>query len=139
GDTLDTLAAVDARRILAFAPADASDYFSDLANGLFELARQHDGNLGQRMAGFFADQFAAGAERVVLVGSDSPTLTCASVEQAFHELAAADVVLGPATDGGYYLIGCAGRVPALFDGIDWGGSRVLHDTVARLPSGSRLA
>jgi glycosyltransferase A (GT-A) superfamily protein (DUF2064 family) len=82
-----------------------------------------------------ADLFAAhlpAADAVVLVGTDSPTLPVAFVEQAFAELRQADVVLGPATDGGYYLLGCARRLPPIFDGIAWGSSAVFRDTVARL-------
>jgi len=138
-DTLDQLASVDARRVLAFAPPDAESYFRDLVIGRFELTPQRDGDLGQRMAGFFAEQFTVGARRIVLVGSDSPTLPRAFVEQAFRELDAADVVLGPAADGGYYLIGCSGRMPPLFEGIAWGGAGVLHNTIARLPKKCRLA
>src|SRR5947209_5262014 len=51
----------------------------------------------------------------------------------------ADLVLGPATDGGYYLIGCSRPIPGIFAGIAWGGPRVLSDTVARLPESCRLA
>src|SRR5205807_4997142 len=62
------------------------------------------------------------------------------VERAFAELEHADVVLGPATDGGYYLLGCNRRLPPLFDGVGWGGARVLAETLARLPAdGWRLA
>jgi glycosyltransferase A (GT-A) superfamily protein (DUF2064 family) len=54
------------------------------------------------------------------------------IRSAFAHLLEHDVVLGPATDGGYYLIGCARRVPPLFDGIAWSTSRVLAETVARI-------
>jgi glycosyltransferase A (GT-A) superfamily protein (DUF2064 family) len=73
------------------------------------------------------------------VGTDSPTLPLAYVEQAFRELDGADVVLGPATDGGYYLIGCARRQP-LFADIPWSSPHVLSETIARLTDlKSRLA
>src|SRR5262245_11705482 len=84
------------------------------------------------MEAFFRARFASGAERVVLLGTDSPTLPVAWVEAAFARLDAADVVLGPATDGGYYLIGCARRVPQVFTGVAWGRPTVLAETVARL-------
>jgi glycosyltransferase A (GT-A) superfamily protein (DUF2064 family) len=84
------------------------------------------------MEAFFRGRFAGGAERVVLLGTDSPTLPVAWVEEAFARLGSADAVLGPATDGGYYLIGCSRRVPPVFDGIAWGGPTVLAETVARL-------
>jgi rSAM/selenodomain-associated transferase 1 len=138
-DVMDRLSAVAARRVLAFAPPDALPYFTELVRGRFVLTPQSDGDLGRRMACFFAEQLAAAAGPVVLVGTDSPTLPDELVEEAFRRLERADVVLGPAADGGYYLIGCARRPPPVFDGIVWGGPRVLLDTVARLPADSRLA
>ena len=94
----------------------------------------------RRMGLFVEGQLRLGAEAVVLVGTDSPTLPLAFIEQAFHELERADVVLGPATDGGYYLVGCALRLPPIFDGIAWSSSHVLAETVSRLTDPSwRLA
>jgi rSAM/selenodomain-associated transferase 1 len=138
-DTLDRLAAIKARRVLAFTPPDALLYFEDLARGRFELTPQRDGDLGVRMAAFFREQLDVRAAPVVLVGTDSPTLPVSYVELAFIMLQNADVVLGPAADDGYYLIGCRRSVPPVFDGITWGGPRVLLDTVARLPEHCRLA
>jgi rSAM/selenodomain-associated transferase 1 len=139
-DTLDRLAPLDIRRVLAFAPAEAEADFARVAGQRFALLAQSEGDLGERMAAFFARCLGDGAERVVLVGTDSPTLPRAHVEMAFAELEHADVVLGPATDGGYCLAGCARQVPPIFEGLDWGGSRVLTDTVARLEhAGLRLA
>jgi rSAM/selenodomain-associated transferase 1 len=138
-DTVERLAGVGDRRVLAFAPPEAADDFAALVGGRFELVPQADGDLGRRLARFAADQMAAGAGALVLVGADSPTLPLEYVERAFAELGGADVVLGPATDGGYYLIGFARRVPPVFDGVAWGTSRALADTVARLEGAGRLA
>jgi hypothetical protein len=139
-DALTRLSEVAARRVLVFTPADARDDFTALAQGRFDLTAQPDGDLGQRMAGFITAQLQAGAEAVVLVGADSPSLPIAYVEQAFEELRRADVVLGPALDGGYYLIGCGRRLPPIFDNIAWSTHRVLAETVARLSDPSwRLA
>src|SRR5262249_44540301 len=85
--------------------------------------------LGKRMSGFLSRRFDEQAERVVLIGTDSPTLPLAIVERAFRELESADVVFGPATDGGYYLLGCAKRRPPIFDGIAWGTATVLENSV----------
>jgi rSAM/selenodomain-associated transferase 1 len=131
-DTLARLGAVEARRVLAYTPATAESSFADLVGDRFGLVPQGDGDLGARMACFFAGQFAAGADTAVLVGADSPTLPTAYVEEAFRLLEGADLVLGPATDGGYYLIGCRGRAPPVFDGVAWGGAEVLAQTVERL-------
>jgi len=131
-DVLERLAVVPARRVLGFAPPEAQDYFAAAARDRYLVCLQAAGDLGQRMAAFFAEQFRAGAEMVVLVGTDSPTLPLALVDQAFRELEQADVVLGPATDGGYYLIGCKKQVPPIFEGVAWGSDRVLGHTIARL-------
>src|SRR5262249_37661668 len=96
------------------------------------LEPQAEGDLGQRMANFFAAQLHNRAQRVVLVGTDSPTLALEFIQRGFDSLRDADVVLGPATDGGYYLLGCARRLPPIFSGIAWGKSSVLAETVARL-------
>jgi uncharacterized protein len=137
-DALARLSAVAVRRVLAFAPADAEEEFAALAQGRFALAPQSEGDLGRRMAGFFTAQLEAGAEAVVLVGADSPTLPIAYVEQAFEELRRADVVLGPASDGGYYLVGCGQCLPPIFDGVAWSTNHVLADTIARLSDPSWL-
>jgi rSAM/selenodomain-associated transferase 1 len=131
-DALDCWASLPVRRVLAFDPPDAGPFFAELAAGRYDLEPQASGDLGTRMEAFFRTRFAAGAERVVLLGTDSPTLPIVRVDHAYRQLTSADVVLGPASDGGYYLIGCARRVPPVFAGIAWGGPRVLAETVARL-------
>ncbi len=131
-DTLDRLAAVEARRVVAFAPPEAGEDFAAVVGGRYELVPQPPGDLGRRLAAFFTGQLAAGARAVVAVGTDSPTLPPEFVARAFALLEGADVVLGPAADGGYCLIGCGGRLPPVFAGVDWGTSRVLAQTVARL-------
>jgi len=140
-DTLARLARLDARRVLAFTPPEAEGDFAALAGERYTLTGQGEGDLGARLARFFAGQLAAGARHLVVVGSDSPTLPVEHVEAAFAALQTANVVLGPATDGGYYLLGCgAWPLPPLFDGVAWSGSSVLADTVARLADpGWRLA
>src|SRR5437016_2253114 len=131
-DALTRLRALEVERVVAFAPTSAQAYFGGIVHGRFTLVPQAEGDLGRRMAAFLTDRLQAGAEAVVLVGTDSPTVPLAYIDQAFHELAHAEVVLGPALDGGYYLIGCARRLPPLFEGIPWGSSSVLGATVARL-------
>jgi rSAM/selenodomain-associated transferase 1 len=143
-DALARLGAVADRRVLAFAPPEAhADFAALLAGGpgeSFTLTPQTDGDLGRRLSALVGGELAAGATAVVVVGTDSPTLPVEYVEGAFARLAAADVVLGPATDGGYYLLGCGPRLPPIFDGVAWGGAVVLAETVARLPeAGWRLA
>jgi len=131
-DTLERLAVVEARRVVVFAPRSAQDDFARLAADRFELWPQADGDLGQRMQAWFATCLSNGAQRSVLLGADSPSLPLDFVRSAFTRLLQHDVVLGPATDGGYYLIGCAGRVPPIFEGIVWSTSSVLAETVAKI-------
>ena len=133
-DTLDRLAKVSVRRVVAFAPDDAAADFVALLQGRCEFRPQGDGDLGARLRRFITAEIAGGADAVVVVGADSPTLPVEYVQRAFAELDRADVVLGPAMDGGYYLLGCGRRVPPVFDNIDWGGSCVLAETIARLPT-----
>jgi rSAM/selenodomain-associated transferase 1 len=138
-DLVERLGSVGDQRVLAFAPPEARALFAGAVGGSFALLAQTDGDLGQRLSSFLTEQFAVGAGSIVILGTDSPTLPLAFVDQAFTALEEADVVLGPATDGGYYLIGCR-RVPPIFDGIAWGGPTVLAETIDRLTDAAwRLA
>jgi hypothetical protein len=130
-DTLDRVAAIQAERIIAYAPAEARPWFETAAQGRFELQPQGEGDLGQRMEAFFKEQMGRGANPTVIIGADSPTLPLEYIADAFE--LGADVVLGPAKDGGYYLLGCGALgVPPIFDGIAWGTAGVLAETVRRL-------
>ncbi len=120
------------RRLLCFAPPEPRDAFKTIAAGAWSIAPQSEGDLGARMRNFFDTAFAAGATRVVLIGSDSPSLPAEYIDQAFEHLATQQVVLGPAEDGGYYLIGGAGRTPDVFEGVTWSSGEVWNQTVARL-------
>lgn len=110
--------AVDGLRALL--PADAS------------LWPQEGVGLGAGLRGAFAGGFAAGYRRVVVVSSDSPTLPAAVLTETFDALAGHDVVLGPATDGGYYLLGLTAPQPALFEEIAWSTAAVYEQTSARV-------
>ncbi|HYW80466.1 MAG TPA: TIGR04283 family arsenosugar biosynthesis glycosyltransferase [Thermoguttaceae bacterium] len=90
---------------------------------------QHEGDLGRRMERAFCDAFDAGVGRVVIVGTDCPGLDAALVRTAFERLEHDHLVLGPAEDGGYYLIGLSRKEPTLFSQIDWGTDRVLRQTL----------
>src|SRR5262249_27123228 len=79
-------------------------------------------------------QFERGARQVVVVGTDSPTVPLDHVRGAFKCLESTDVVLGPATDGGYYLIGSSRPVPLIFTHIRWSASEGLRPTIARVGS-----
>jgi rSAM/selenodomain-associated transferase 1 len=124
-------------RALAFAPPEKRAEFETVAAGAWRLEPQAAGDLGRRMQTYFEVAFAARAERVVLIGADSPTLPAAIVEDAFEQLESRPVVIGPARDGGYYLIGAAREPPPIFASIAWSQPTVLAETVARLQSARR--
>jgi len=92
-------------------------------------------DLGQRMSHTIQTRLREGYARVVLIGSDSPNLPLDYLDQAFEALAAVDVVIGPADDGGYYLIGARRLHPRLFQRMPWGTERVMVETRERMASG----
>jgi rSAM/selenodomain-associated transferase 1 len=117
-------------RVVEYSPADAGD---DIQRWLpaERCAPQAAGDLGRRMAQAFASAFAEGMPRVVLIGTDAPALAREHVEQAFDALRDADLVLGPAPDGGYCLVGLAALRPELFEGIAWSTPTVCAATLER--------
>lgn len=116
---------------LCFAPDDGGDECRQWQRPSWRLLPQGEGHLGRRLERAFADAFAGGARRVVVIGSDCPELTSEDIERAWSRLARHDVVLGPARDGGYWLMGLRAPCPALFRGIPWSTARVLAATLAR--------
>ena len=113
---------------IRFAGDDANEMQHWLGDGW--LCRpQCEGDLGQRMAGAFADSFREGSPATVIIGSDCPTLTPEVLADAFIALGKKTVVFGPATDGGYYLIGLTQLVPELFQNIAWGTETVLAQSL----------
>jgi rSAM/selenodomain-associated transferase 1 len=97
-----------------------------------EYQPQGGGDLGARLTRAFAVEFARGAPAVLAIGGDCPGLDRAILQTAGAALANVDVVLGPAADGGYYLIGLKAPQPALFSGIPWSTPDVLSRTLAAL-------
>ena len=87
-------------------------------------------DLGERMKNAFAENFESGMEKVVLIGTDCPSLEGIHLSQAFEALDQSDLVLGPARDGGYYMIGMKRRADFLFEGITWSTELVLSQTLA---------
>ena len=120
---------------LAFDPPDAREELAGLVPPGVELVPQRAGHLGERLTAAVTDVYAVHQGLLAVVGTDIPLLEPRHLRDAFMALAGgADVVLGPAYDGGYYLAGMTRPVPSLF-GITphlWGGSNVLAATVARV-------
>ncbi|MBD2453368.1 TIGR04282 family arsenosugar biosynthesis glycosyltransferase [Nostoc sp. FACHB-87] len=105
------------------------ELMQDWLGGELLYASQGEGDLGKRMARSLVDSFRKNAEYIIIIGSDCPGLTSQILATAFQELQTVDLVLGPAIDGGYYLIGVRRFIPELFANIDWGTSQVLQQTV----------
>lgn len=135
GYLLDVVATRPAEADIELSVADAADvaFYAD-AFPEIRVVPQVGADLGERMLCSFRDAFHNGVTQVVLTGSDIPGLTGAHVSDAFAALAAHDVVLGPATDGGYYLIGMNAPGADLFSDMAWSTADVLTHTLSRAAS-----
>jgi hypothetical protein len=104
------------------------------SRGLLKIQRGVD--LGERMSSAFREVFAGGVERAVLIGSDIPQINSKLLEGYFTALRAFPMVIGPAVDGGYYLIGFQRKHfdPSFFRGIEWSTERVLEQTLDKARS-----
>lgn len=114
-----------------YSPADAGEAGHWLGGGPTYLP-QAEGELGDRLEEAFAQAFDAGFRRVAVIGSDLPDLSAALLRRALRLLGRRNAVLGPARDGGYYLLGLRGRVPQAFQDIPWSTASVFRTTVERL-------
>lgn len=127
-DCVRRLAPGCAQTEICFDGEDQASMRDWLGCGL-SYAPQGRGDLGQRMLRALQRAFADGHRRAVLVGTDIPALEAAHIRQAGELLEQHQLVLGPAADGGYYLIGLRQAHPELFAGISWGSSEVLRQTM----------
>lgn len=112
-------------------------YYGDFINTTdgwseYQKFQQTGADLGERMLNAFAEQFAAGARRIVIIGSDCLQIKPDHLKQAFRALDTVDVVLGPATDGGYYLLGMKQLHPFLFQDKLWSQPTLLTQTLNNL-------
>jgi len=119
--------------VAVYTPAGAEATYKDVLPDQFLLLRQRGHDFGQRLILAAEDLFAVGFGSMCLINSDSPTVPAYSFAQAALELAHPGdrVVLGPADDGGYYLIGIKRMHRRLFEGIEWSTDRVLEQTKQR--------
>ncbi len=139
---VDSLSAVGDQRAIAFTPSDKRSDFENVTASVTEswaLIPQSDGSLGNRMTHFFESMFSGGDEaedessrNTILIGSDCPTITPALCAEAFELLRTHDVVLGPTPDGGYYLVGMAGKYRDVFSGITYSTQSVLEQTTNKM-------
>ena len=136
-ETLAQLSGVDL--IVAYAPPEAEPDLRGLIGDNAIYIPQRGMGLGKRLTS--ATQWAVehGYTKILLVGSDSPTLPISYISEAFIQLDSRDIAIGPSTDGGYYLIGFSARkvettVPFVFENIAWSTASVFRQTVARIRS-----
>lgn len=135
-DTIAACRAVEGAALrVAYTPDGGAAGLVELGAADDELLPQRGADLGAREQGVFHDLFAAGFDKVVMVGSDLPTLPTNHVRQAVEQASPRSVVLGPAADGGYYLIALAAPpagapLPDLFSGVRWSTAAALDDTCA---------
>ncbi|MCA8995614.1 MAG: TIGR04282 family arsenosugar biosynthesis glycosyltransferase [Planctomycetaceae bacterium] len=132
-DLLEQTQAVARRRVIAFSPGteQAHSHFQNFALASDQLWKQPEASLGDRLIPFF-EAFVKEGRPVLVIGSDSPSLPVDRITEAFQRLHSHDVVVGPATDGGYYLIGMNQPNSELFTNIEWSSPRVLEQTVQRV-------
>ena len=115
---------------VAFTPNNGRRWFEKNIDSSIGLMSQRGEALGDRMHNIIEDRYVGGAEAVLVMGTDLPTLPVEHVRRAGHLLRnGTEVVLGPSDDGGYYLIGLCEPDPSLFDGIEWGSELVLEQTL----------
>lgn len=125
---------IDTEVRVHFTPADAEEAVRQwLGDGPVYLP-QAQGDLGDRLRNAFEEAFRAGHNRVVVIGSDLPAMRAELLRHALEILDEHPAVVGPARDGGYYLLGLREPCPQVFTGIPWSTERVLEQTLQRLLS-----
>lgn len=107
----------------------ANDIWDD---EIYQKYKQNGEDLGLRMKNAFKDGFNSGYQKVIIIGSDLYNLSSKNIENAFTELNNNDVVIGPALDGGYYLLGMNSLQEKIFENKDWGKETVRKDTLKNL-------
>ena len=101
-------------------------------NLIYDKKQQIGTDLGERMTHAFQEGFSDGFEKICIIGSDMYDLSQKDIESAFSKLDSHDFVIGPAVDGGYYLLGMKALCPKVFANKDWGKDTVLQDTLSDL-------
>jgi rSAM/selenodomain-associated transferase 1 len=130
-DKIEQVKSIEARRFISYTPETSEAFFRSIMPSGFSLINQAGANLGERLVNISSGLFEQGAEKVVMLDSDTPNLPTDHIREALSRLDKVDVVLGPCEDGGYYLIGMRSFIPELFMGIPWSTSRVAELTIRK--------
>lgn len=138
-DTLSMLEELPFAFYICFYPAEAQKKFFDWLGTQYQFLPQEGNDLGERMRSCFKRAFALGFHRVVLIGSDSPDLPSEYLKESFIGLQTQDAVLGPAVDGGYYLIGFRDTTftTSAFEMIHWSTPSVFAETMVKIKKANR--
>lgn len=133
-DMLATLSKCEAQCLICVYPESTLEKVKKWLGPKYHYLPQEGKDLGERMKNGFIEAFSMKFENVILIGSDIPDLPLAIVKQAFRMFETHDAVVGPAHDGGYYLIGFRNDtfLPEVFDKMKWGGETVLRSTLNRI-------
>ncbi len=112
-------------------PKEDLAYFENLSQKRnISVIPQSGDDLGEKMRNAFDDRFSEGYEKVVIIGSDSPSLPLENIRKAFRS--EKDIVIGPSADSGYYLIGMCRKRVEVFEGVRWGSEAVLRETLEKI-------
>ncbi len=133
-DLISLVENLDVHLELCFYPPHTRLNFSEWLGEQYCYTPQVGDNLGERLKNAFDNAFEEGFSNVVAIGSDSPDLPVHYLIESFEALPAHDAVIGPANDGGYYLIGFSkeGFIPEVFDNISWSTDSVFEQTISIL-------
>ena len=130
-DAVETALVANADQVALYWASDPAGRSAfPLPSGVIVRA-QSGPDLGARLSAAFAELLEGASSRAVVIGTDCPDLAPEALRRSLLALEDADLVLGPARDGGYYLIGLRRSTPGLFTGIEWGTDRVLEETLER--------
>ena len=130
-DSLEKIQQVDnVKCFVGISPDNHSGFFEGIESLGMNLFTQRGKDLGDKMRQAFVDRFSEGYKKVVIIGSDSPSLPVSYINKALAS--EKDLVLGPSTDGGYYLIAMSGTLSEVFSGVAWGTENVLDETLKKI-------
>jgi uncharacterized protein len=130
-DSLNNICQVEnVDRFVGVAPSNESGFFNETLGSDIRIFVQEGESLGDKMRWAIKDRFAEGYERVIIIGSDSPSLPVSYIHRAVGS--DKDMVIGPSTDGGYYLIGMRGKMVEVFKDVSWGTETVLQESFENL-------
>jgi rSAM/selenodomain-associated transferase 1 len=130
-DKIEQVKSIETRRFISYTPEKSETFFRSIVPSGFSLISQAGADLGEKLVNVSNGLFAQGAEKVMMLDSDTPNLPTDYIKEALSLLDEVDVVIGPCEDGGYYLIGMRSFMPELFIGIPWSTSRVAELTIMK--------